>query len=215
MFFSAIRSRGGYNNNPTAKQFEGAYKRLLLKTEISTSVSANCVQIDNTSILTISRHVTENEDILDFPNWSPYLIDVTKYISGFVARKIAKSVKCSICVDSVFALETNSQLLTRKNRGGLLYASSDVIKICQIAETVFRFFIQTTPHPVISKMVISGLRKINNSYNPFASLNSHILNQDPINNHILQLTSLVLKVYFTIRVHYQNTHINQIKTRVR
>lgn len=27
MFFSAIRSKGGYNNNPTAKQFEDAYKR--------------------------------------------------------------------------------------------------------------------------------------------------------------------------------------------
>jgi hypothetical protein len=235
MFFSAIRSRGGYNNNPTAKQFEGAYKRLLLKTEISTSVSANCVQIDNTSILTISsrcrkeqhvddlldliddneEHVTENEDVLNFPNWSPYLIDITKYISGFVARKIAKSVKCSICADAVFASETNSKLLIRKNRGGLLHASRDVIKICQIAENVFRFFIQSTPHPVVNKMVISGLRKISNSYNPFASLNSHILNQDPINNHILQLTSLVLRVYFTIRVHHQNSHINQIKTRVR
>jgi hypothetical protein len=213
MFFSAIRSRGGYNNNPTAKQFEGAYKRLLLKTEISTSVSANCVQIDNTSILTISsrcrkeqhvddlldliddneEHVTENEDILNFPNWSPYLIDITKYISGFVARKIAKSVKCSICADAVFASETNSKLLIRKNRGGLLHASSDVIKICQIAENVFRFFIQSTPHPVVNKMVISGLRKISNSYDPFASLNSHILNQDPINNHILQLKSLQLQ----------------------
>jgi hypothetical protein len=66
-------------------------------------------------------------------------------------------------------------------------------------------------------MVISGLRKISNSYNPFASFASlsHILNQDPINNHILQLTSLVLRVYFTIRVHHQNSHINQIKTRVR
>lgn len=98
MIFSAIRSRGGYNNNPTAKQFHGAYKRLLLKTEISSSASANCVQIDNTSILTTSsecrkeqhvddlldlidnneEHLTENEDILDFPNWSPYLIDITK-----------------------------------------------------------------------------------------------------------------------------------------
>jgi hypothetical protein len=105
--------------------------------------------------------------------------------------------------------------LIRKNRGGLLHASRDVIKICQIAENVFRFFIQSTPHPVVNKMVISGLRKISNSYNPFASLNSHILNQDPINNHILQLTSLVLRVYFTIRVHHQNSHINQIKTRVR
>jgi hypothetical protein len=41
MFFSAIRSRGGFTNNPTAMQFRGAYKRLLLHAEIATSVAAN------------------------------------------------------------------------------------------------------------------------------------------------------------------------------
>lgn len=35
MLFSAIRSRGGFNNNPTAAQFEVAYKRLLVRSELS------------------------------------------------------------------------------------------------------------------------------------------------------------------------------------
>lgn len=36
--------------------------------------------------------------------------------------------------------------------------------------------------------------------------NSHILNQGPINYHILQHTCLVLKIYFITHVHQQNTH---------
>ena len=90
--------------------------------------------------------------------------------------------------------------------GGWLHASGDAIKICQITENVFRRFIQSTPHPVVNKMVISGLRNINNIYSPFASLS-----QNSLNNNILQLTSVVLRVY----VHHQNTHLNQIKNRVK
>ena len=34
LFFGAIRSAGGFNNNPTAQQFTAAYKRLLLRSSI-------------------------------------------------------------------------------------------------------------------------------------------------------------------------------------
>jgi len=30
IFFSALRSRGGFNNNPNAQQFKAAYKRLMV-----------------------------------------------------------------------------------------------------------------------------------------------------------------------------------------
>jgi hypothetical protein len=42
MFFSAIRSHGGFTNNPRAMQFRGAYKRLLHDAEIATSAADNC-----------------------------------------------------------------------------------------------------------------------------------------------------------------------------
>lgn len=53
MFFASISSMGGFNNNPTVKQFEGAYKRLLLKTELETT-STNCAVVDDTFILMVS-----------------------------------------------------------------------------------------------------------------------------------------------------------------
>lgn len=46
MFFSAIRSKGGFNNNPTPSQFEAAYKRLLIHNELKTSEEANCLALD-------------------------------------------------------------------------------------------------------------------------------------------------------------------------
>lgn len=50
-FFSAIRSRGGFNNNPTARNFISSYKRLLCHTEVRISDSGNCVPLDNITIL--------------------------------------------------------------------------------------------------------------------------------------------------------------------
>jgi hypothetical protein len=35
MFFCNIRARGGFNNIPTAAQFESAYKKILVHTELS------------------------------------------------------------------------------------------------------------------------------------------------------------------------------------
>lgn len=54
MFFSAITAKGGFNNNPTTMQFEAAYKKLLIHTELKTSEGANCTTLDNTTILSVS-----------------------------------------------------------------------------------------------------------------------------------------------------------------
>jgi non-receptor tyrosine kinase TNP-like protein len=75
MFFSAIRSRGGYNNNPSARQFETAYKRLLVHAEIKSSTSANVMALDDTPILQVSSppsiSVTNTgENLADCPEYS-------------------------------------------------------------------------------------------------------------------------------------------------
>ncbi|KAF4517055.1 hypothetical protein B566_EDAN004675 [Ephemera danica] len=54
LFFSAIRCRGGCNNNPSARQFKGSYRRLLIHNEIQASSNANCIPQDAISILTVS-----------------------------------------------------------------------------------------------------------------------------------------------------------------
>lgn len=44
--FSKIRLRGGWNNNPDALQFQAALKSLLLKNEVESSSSANCLDMN-------------------------------------------------------------------------------------------------------------------------------------------------------------------------
>ena len=46
MFFSKIRSRFGWNNNPIAFQFKWALRALLLKNQVSPSTNANCSVIE-------------------------------------------------------------------------------------------------------------------------------------------------------------------------
>lgn len=41
-FFSSVRSRGGFNNNPSVRQFIAAYKRLLVRHQIASSKFGNC-----------------------------------------------------------------------------------------------------------------------------------------------------------------------------
>ncbi|GLV33369.1 hypothetical protein CBL_20115 [Carabus blaptoides fortunei] len=45
MFFSAVRGRGGFNNNPTSVQFQAAYKRLLVYTAVKGSDCGNLHRI--------------------------------------------------------------------------------------------------------------------------------------------------------------------------
>lgn len=53
-FFSAVRRRGGFNNNPSCKQFKAAYKKLMMYVDPTLSHSANIIKMDSTKILQAS-----------------------------------------------------------------------------------------------------------------------------------------------------------------
>jgi DNA transposase THAP9 len=127
LLFSVIRSKGGYNNNPTARQFSAAYKRLLVHHEIhSVGGTGNCLALDFTSILHMSglkdrvqpvvdtfeirkanpdceilatAQISDLDD-LDVPDparLSSFVDDVVGYIAGYVCFKLRKTVKCMEC----------------------------------------------------------------------------------------------------------------------
>lgn len=54
LFFSAIRSKSYFNNNPNAVQLEASYKRLIVHSEIKSTKYANCTILDDTKILFVS-----------------------------------------------------------------------------------------------------------------------------------------------------------------
>ena len=54
LFFGKIRSMGGCNNNPTARQFKSAYKKILTHNDIQDVISGNCLALESVPILTAS-----------------------------------------------------------------------------------------------------------------------------------------------------------------
>jgi len=159
MLFGAIRAKGGLTNNPTVAQFEAAYKSIIINAEVKCPISANAMALDNTSILRISSSkkkiynedselldllcisgidIIEPDNILAVYQHSTFLNDVVAYISEFVVHKIKKSILCELCTEALESEENISALILRKNRGGLIKPSFDVIEICTIAERVIR-----------------------------------------------------------------------------
>ena len=126
LFFGAIRSAGGFNNNPTAQQFTAAYKRLLMRSSIQAG-KGNCQIRDPTAILhvigdtcnindqsvTISdaalirkydlserKPIQHDHDYSDAPNianLSEYKKAAISYIAGYVAKMADKKILCLPC----------------------------------------------------------------------------------------------------------------------
>ena len=64
LYNGAVRSKLGANNNPTCKQFEWIFKRLLVKLEVC-DVKGNCQNLDETSLLVVSSAPQLSKQELD------------------------------------------------------------------------------------------------------------------------------------------------------
>jgi len=51
LFFGAIRSHQGLNNNPTARQLRAVYLKLLIHAEIKQGCIGNCIPLEDIDIL--------------------------------------------------------------------------------------------------------------------------------------------------------------------
>jgi hypothetical protein len=155
-FFGAIRSRGGFNNNPNCLQFKTAYRQLLLRHEIKELDNGNCsfdgVQILHTSSKSVDNSSEVNTDVeinpeeIDediilstFYELTHYVEGVVDYIAGFVAKKLKTKFECHICIQNLEGSDEKMPLLKKiKNRGSLKTPSTDVAYICKTAEKFIR-----------------------------------------------------------------------------
>lgn len=177
MLFSAIRARGGYNNNPTVAQFEAAYKAIIIHAEVKSSSNANCMALDDTSVLRVSSVKKNKEDqqkelldllctagtndiddVLTVYQHNAFIDDIVAYIAGFVVKKLKKNILCLVCAAELESESSGSQLLDRKNRGGLVKASNSVIQICRIGERTVREFKQIDKPNTVNKITLSAMK---------------------------------------------------------
>lgn len=159
LFFGAIRSRGGWNNNPTALQFMAAYKRLLVRHEVQ-QARGNCSMQDQTSILHVTRRANHHEDVahdaplddhaaarrfgmiaspraedhdyVDVPNTttlSLYVENVVDYIAGYVVRMLQRKITCPDCMAALQEQEGSGGLLLRRKNRGGLLVPSSSVVV--------------------------------------------------------------------------------------
>lgn len=172
LIFSSIRSHGGYNNNPTVKQFKSAIKKLIVHCEIKEGNTGNCIPLENISILNVSSanksiniinatttenstrkwlHILDTENIDDhtycipFPWMTEYKNEVIRYIAGYILRKLMKTLHCTECVNALKEQHTctSNSLINIKSRGFLLHPSKDLVYICKQAEDTIHSYIHT------------------------------------------------------------------------
>ncbi len=268
VFFSAIRSRNGYNNNPSAVQFQAAYKRLLMHTAIK-GRNGNCEELEETpiSILYCSSRVKSKLSkgeikvplaIMNLENFwqndmgdessddtasisnilhdhcyaatygyfdDTYVTDVTAYIAGFVVKVLQNRVLCETCYDALLSKEEPNFLQKIKNYGEdgkqyLTNASSDVVYLCKLAEHTIRVNENklSSIANVMTFLIVHTLRRLDKPI--FVSLSEHskeFIGAVFEENHLQNLTKLIIYKYVTIRLHYYAFLINEkyLKDRVR
>ena len=132
---------------------------------------------------------------------SEYAENVIAYIAGYISRSITKQLNCDVCWTNIIGNKSLSDLQNRKNQGGLLPASKDVVEICTLAEKTLRSFqnIFNTKN-LVHKIIIATLPKLP-SY--IFDNHNHMLEQTVLSDHRMQLIKIVLKKYLNVRLHHE------------
>ena len=135
--------QGGWNNNPTACQFQAIFRRLMVRCGVSPSKNGNVAAQDSTvslsavemsSVATAEEHPSPFANILAMLSDHSYLPtrfgglveNALVYIAGFVVRQILKRLSCDVCRGSLVrkavpaSFDMTYHLLALKNNGGLV-----------------------------------------------------------------------------------------------
>lgn len=228
-FFEMIRMQGGCNNNPTARQFKAAYKKLLIHSELPSYSKGNCIPLEDIHILGVKS--ISAEKIINFtstgycsdlnvqvPVDHDYLFDagalsecsrhIIYYIAGYIVRKLSFTLKCEICVD---ALEANipvyrHSLVSVKSNGMLIHPSENVFYICKQAESIFRRNVNLNESQLYHKnnflKVKSDILFSLKDKDIFKALYNHMHDTHPLQNHVVLLMQSIIEHYLRLRYLY-------------
>ena len=235
LFFAAVRSHGGFNNNPTALQFMSSYKRLLMRHDIHNG-DGNCTIIDNTKILQVSNvtqsavsiarkydmltrePISNDHDYADIPNFeslSLYKEAAVNYIAGYVVRMTKKKLQCMPCIRSLERHDGGSHnFLIMKDNGGLVKPSSSVVSVCMETEKCFQRMIKTSNGklplgPGISDAISTAVLHKSADLTWFKELHSHQFETAVGDNHIHNLVKIVSMCYNRIRLFHLGKQENE------
>jgi hypothetical protein len=232
-YFSAVRSKGGNNNNPNAEQFKGTFKRLLVHHELRTSENANCSD-DNIEILdvgssrSISRKPAEEdivsrlagqqltddelhsfvaEDIIcasDEITLDAFQEDVVAYLAGYILFKLKEKKKLHSNTEIRNLIDPNKQY--------------DLIDLKNRGGLTIPSTIAVNLCRDVEKEVILHESKLLNPAT-FTTTENEILmtiedneNHKLIDHHVLEL---IVKLYIRIKINYLCKRVSQVDKNIR
>uniref|UniRef100_A0A1A8QWL9 THAP domain containing 9 n=1 Tax=Nothobranchius rachovii TaxID=451742 RepID=A0A1A8QWL9_9TELE len=188
LFFSAIRACGGHNNNPSVRQFRGAYKCLLVPVEAL---------------------VPEDDSICDLPdvnNLSEYKEAAISYITGFIVKKLKQRITCMPCSRALTSDESVHPLLALDS-GGLQKPSQGITAVCHATERCFQRILKAnegkaprgrgTTAAIVAQVVTDCSEK-----NLFPQLHSHMFDMCAESNHVHVLVKMASAWYCKIRLNH-------------
>ncbi|KAK0152322.1 DNA transposase THAP9 [Merluccius polli] len=200
------------NNNPTAGQFQGIFRRLMVRCGVSPSGSGNVAAQDETVSLSAadmhSALMAEEELLSPLANISAVICDhsylpthfgglvdnALVYISGFVVRKILKKLSCEMCRASLVtaavpsSFDQSYHLLELKNNGN------------RAAERMIR---QNSKEQGVSVSFVNHFVRAEIGSEDVFLLGEHIAEtQFGIENHHFMLVSFVVSVFHKVRLHH-------------
>jgi hypothetical protein len=121
LFFGAVRSAGGFNNNPTTQQFTAAYKCLLLRSHIEGG-KGNCEKRDPIEILSaVSDTCNVKEKALS-------TIDTVTITNAAIIRKYDLTERSPVQSDHDYCDSPNVSCLSEFKKASISYIAGYVAK---------------------------------------------------------------------------------------
>ncbi|KAL7635341.1 UNVERIFIED_CONTAM: hypothetical protein RMT77_014408 [Armadillidium vulgare] len=230
IFFSIIRSRLGNNNNPTPLQLRHCLRKILIGRINYSFEGGNCLDFRDSSLPEFKPLAGEKNEIYTFDH--SYINEyetltlvcdnIVSYISGFIVRKLSKSIKCVSCIAALTnenSVSPYMSLINIKNKGGLVLPSQDVIKTCRWCEKVIRQEVGVSPsfRKNIKSYLMYSVMQYLSFESMFPSLQEHAKNNSIDENHICLLIKNIISAYLDVRLHYigKEYSISQKGTSVR
>ncbi|KYN09176.1 THAP domain-containing protein 9 [Trachymyrmex cornetzi] len=242
-FFSAIRSRGGFNTNPTANQFIAAYKRLLVHADVDISKSANSTIIDETVVLNISttaltnntgeqsiidnltHDYTEKQDSVivksdhnyyhDFHNeW--LCSDYIEDVVSYIAGFIVKSITKKIKCQICLSCLTCDETLSYLQKRKCRGGLTSASKDVITTCLIGEKVFRTCDNVFHTKNIIQKLLlKAMHIIPSHVFNNDHLFDQNTLVDHRGQLLRIILTKYFNLRLYNEGLARKDIIIRIR
>lgn len=219
----------GFNDNPTAQQFEAAYRKLLIHNDVVCSKKANVIE-PGTKILNVSsnRPASKNhdqeqvvmndifldEDFDDSFFAGSYIDDAHShslaYMASVLEAKIIggkrRLIKCEECVATFIENELleDSFIRFKARRSNVMQPCRSTFEICKIVDSYIKSCEERSSS--YQAIVVQILRKLQfeNLY-PSSNFENHLL---PKFHHKYEFVKKIIELY----MHMKSVHIAKLFT---